>query len=170
MTEPTQTSAGSHPLPVRKATAADVPSVQSVIAAAYAKYLARMDRPPAPLLSDYAAAVEDGALWVTGSPVTGVISLSHAGTSLLVENIAVHPAAQGTGLGRRLMEFAEQEAVRLKLGRLTLYTNEVMTENYAIYVHLGYREVARRTEDGYRRIFMEKAVAAPGPGDANRRD
>ena len=99
---------------------ADVPSVQNVIAAAYAKYLARMDRPPAPLLSDYAAAVEDGALWVTGSPVTGVISLSHAGTSLLVENIAVHPAAQGTGLGRRLMEFAEQEAVRLKLGRLTL--------------------------------------------------
>jgi len=68
------------------------------------------------------------------------------------------------------MEFAEQEALRLKLGRLTLYTNEVMTENYAIYVHLGYREVARRTEDGYRRIFMEKAVAAPGPGDANRRD
>lgn len=170
MTEPVPTSAGSHPLPVRKATAADVPSVQNVITAAYAKYLARMDRPPAPLLRDYTAAVEDGSVWVTGSPVTGVISFSHAGTSLLVENIAVHPAAQGTGLGRRLMEFAEQEAVRLKLGRLTLYTNEVMTENYAIYVHLGYREVARRAEDGYRRIFMEKAVPPPEPGDTRPRD
>ena len=170
MTEPALTGAGSHPLPVRKATAADVPSVQNVITAAYAKYLARMDRPPAPLLRDYAAAAEDGGLWVTGSPVAGVILLSHAGTSLLVENIAVHPAAQGTGLGRRLMEFAEQEALRLKLGRLTLYTNEVMTENYAIYTHLGYREVGRRTEDGYRRIFMEKAVPAPEPGDTNPRD
>ena len=68
------------------------------------------------------------------------------------------------------MEFAEQEALRLKLGRLTLYTNEVMTENYAIYTHLGYREVGRRTEDGYRRIFMEKAVPAPEPGDTNPRD
>ena len=170
MTEPVLTSAGNDPLPVRKATAADAPSIQNVIAAAYAMYLARMDRPPAPLLRDYAAAVEDGGLWVTGSPVTGVISLSHAGTSLLIENIAVHPAAQGTGLGRRLMAFAEQEAVRLKLSRLTLYTNEVMTENYAIYIHLGYREVARRTEDGYRRIFMEKAVPAPEPGGTNPRD
>ncbi len=168
MTEPVLTSTGSHPLPVRQATAADGPSVQNVITAAYAKYLARMDQPPAPLLRDYTAAVD--GLWVTGSPVTGVISLCHAGTSLLIENIAVHPAAQGTGLGRRLMEFAEQEAIRLRLSRLTLYTNEVMTENYAIYIHLGYREVARRTEDGYRRIFMEKAVPAPEPGDTDPRD
>ena len=170
MTEPARTGIGSQPLPVRKATAADVPSIQDVITAAYAKYLARMDRPPAPLLHDYAAAVEDGGLWVTGNPVTGVISLSHAGTSLLVENVAVHPAAQGTGLGRRLMEFAEQEAARLRLSRLTLYTNEVMTENRAIYIHLGYHEVARRTEDGYRRIYMEKPVSPGEPGGTNTDD
>jgi hypothetical protein len=39
-----------------------------------------------------------------------------------------------------------------------LYTNEVMTENQAIYAHLGYRETARRTEDGYHRVFMEKEL------------
>ena len=170
MTGPARTSAGGEPPSVRKATAADVPSIQDVITAAYAKYLSRMDRPPAPLLGDYAAAVEDGGLWVTGNPVTGVISLSHAGTSLLIENVAVHPAAQGTGLGRRLMEFAEQEAARLGLSRLTLYTNEVMTENHAIYIHLGYREVARRTEDGYRRIYMEKLVPPREPGGTNPDD
>jgi hypothetical protein len=31
-----------------------------------------------------------------------------------------------------------------------------MTENLAIYTHLGYAETGRRAEDGYRRIFMEK--------------
>ena len=31
-----------------------------------------------------------------------------------------------------------------------------MTENQAIYAHLGYREIERRSEDGYRRIYMEK--------------
>jgi len=56
MTGPARASAGSEPLPVRKATAADVPSIQDVITAAYARYLPRMDRPPAPLLYDYAAA------------------------------------------------------------------------------------------------------------------
>jgi hypothetical protein len=31
-----------------------------------------------------------------------------------------------------------------------------MTENLAIYARLGYAEFARRTEDGYHRVFMEK--------------
>jgi ribosomal protein S18 acetylase RimI-like enzyme len=143
---------------VRKATAADLPSVQTVITAAYEKYLARMDRPPAPLLRDYEPALRDGTLWVAGNPVAGVISLIQAGDSLLIENVAVHPRAQGKGLGRQLMEFAELQATRLKLARLSLYTNEVMTENQAIYTHLGYREVDRRTEDGYRRLYMEKVL------------
>jgi len=41
---------------------------------------------------------------------------------------------------------------------LALYTNEVMTENLSIYEHLGFSEIARRTEDGYRRIYMEKML------------
>ena len=142
----------------RKATAADLPDVREIIDAAYRMYLPRMDRPPAPMLRDYAPAVEAGALWVTGSPPDGLISLIPAGGGLLVENVAVHPRAQGAGLGRRLMEFAEAEAARLGLARLSLYTNVVMTENQAIYARLGYRETRRETEDGYQRVYMEKAI------------
>ncbi len=68
----------------------------------------------------------------------------------------MHPDAQGTGLGRRLMEFAEQEAARRRLIQVRLYTHEVMTESQAVYARLGYREDRRATEDGYRRIFMSK--------------
>ena len=151
---------GSHR--IRRASGADLPAVREVITAAYEKYLTRMDRPPAPMLRDYAPVVTDGRLWVAGSPVRGLISLTVEGDSLLIENIAVHPAAQGTGLGRELMEFAEARAGLLGLNRLTLYTHEVMTENQAIYAHLGYRETGRRTEDGYRRIFMEKPASGSG--------
>jgi hypothetical protein len=56
------------------------------------------------------------------------------------------------------MDFAERRAITLGLTRLSLFTNEVMTENQAIYAHLGYREVARHTEDGYRRVYMEKLL------------
>ena len=76
--------------------------------------------------------------------------------SLLIENVAVNPDAQGTGLGRQLMEFAEQEAARRRLTRVRLYTHEVMTESQAVYARLGYREDQRTTEDAYRRIFMSK--------------
>jgi ribosomal protein S18 acetylase RimI-like enzyme len=142
----------------RPATAADLPAIREVVGAAYARYLSRMDRPPAPMLADYGAAVDAGRLWVTGQPVVGLIELAEAGDALHVGNVAVHPGSQGTGLGRLLMDFAERRSILLGLTRLSLYTNEVMTENQAIYTHLGFREVGRHTEDGYRRVYMEKLL------------
>ena len=140
----------------RQANEADLPVIEEIITAAYSKYLARMDRPPAPMLRDYALPVEQGEVWVAGTPVAALLSLIPEDDGLLIENLAVHPAAQGRGLGRALMDFAEQHARKLRLARLTLYTHEVMTENQAIYAHLGYRETARRTENGYHRVFMQK--------------
>ena len=146
------------PAGLRQATAADLPAIRAVIDAAYARYLPRMDKPPGPMLRDYGPSVEDGTTWVTGSPVAAVLTLYPRGDHLLIENIAVHPGAQGRGLGRDLMSFAEQEAARRGLTRMALYTHEVMTENQAIYAHLGYTEVERRAEDGYRRIYMAKTL------------
>lgn len=146
------------PPSLRRATTADLPAIKAVIDAAYAKYLTRMDKPPGPMLRDYGPSVEDGTTWVTGSPVTAVLTLYPRDDHLLIENVAVHPSAQGSGLGRALMSFAEQEAARLGFTRMTLYTHEVMTENQAIYGRLGYTEVERRAENGYRRIYMEKQL------------
>jgi ribosomal protein S18 acetylase RimI-like enzyme len=151
-------SSADKPVNLRQATAADLPSVHGVIAAAYHKYVSRMDKLPAPLLRDYSRAIHDGIMWVTGSPVIGLISLTEVDDMILIENVAVHPDQQGRGLGRRLMEFAEHQAGKRRIRRLALYTNEVMTENQAIYAHLGYRATARRTEDGYRRVYMEKIL------------
>ena len=47
---------------------------------------------------------------------------------MFVENVAVDPECQGSGLGRRLMAFAEDRARRDGLPRLELYTNVKMTE------------------------------------------
>src|SRR6266702_3890244 len=142
----------------RQATTADLPAVHEVIEAAYARYADRMDTPPAPVLTDYRAAVEAGQVWVLGNPIAGVLVLVAGDDSLLVENVAVSPSAQGTGLGRMLMEFAEERAVGHGLRKLSLYTNEVMVENLAIYARLGYRETARGEQDGYRRVFLAKEV------------
>jgi ribosomal protein S18 acetylase RimI-like enzyme len=141
---------------LRLATAADLPAIKTIIDAAYAKYLTRMDKPPAPMVRDYGPSIEDGTTWVTGSPVTAVLTLYPREDHLYVENVAIDPGAQGRGLGRALMTFAEQEAARRGLTRMALVTHEVMTENQAIYARLGYVEVERRAEDGYRRIYMEK--------------
>jgi N-acetylglutamate synthase-like GNAT family acetyltransferase len=146
------------PLSLRHATAADLPAIKALIDAAYARYLPRMAKPPAPMLRDYGPSVEAGTTWVTGAPIVAVLTLYPREDHLLVENVVVHPDAQGRGLGRVLMGFAEQEAARLGITRMALVTHEVMTENQAIYAHLGYTEVDRRAEDGYRRVYMEKSL------------
>src|SRR5215472_15164979 len=143
----------------RRGTESDLPAVREVVTSAYARYLDRMDRLPAPMLNDYRAATAAGQVWVLGDPVFGVIVLIGQGNALLVENVAVAPAAQGQGFGRMLMEFAERQALARGLSKVTLYTNEVMTENLELYARLGFREVSRRAEDGYRRVYMEKIIS-----------
>ncbi len=138
-------------------------AIHRIVRAAYAKYGERMDRPPGPVTRDYSGPVSAGDVWVVGEPLHGVICLEADGDSLLIENVAVDPAAQGHGLGRRLLEFAEAQARQRDLPRLTLYTNEVMTENLAIYRHLGYRETGRRADNGYRRVFMAKLLGPTPP-------
>ena len=142
----------------RLASEADLPALSEIVRAAYDPYLERMDRAPAPLTEDLRPRIRDGLVWIVGRPVEGLICLRPVDETLLIQNVAVHPNFQRTGLGRRLMEFAEDVARQKGLDRVSLYTNEVMTENLALYEHLGYSEVARRTEAGYRRVFMEKAL------------
>ena len=68
--------------------------------------------------------------------------------------MAVHPAAQRQGIGRRLMALAEQEARRRGLAEVRLYTHEVMHGALALYRALGYEETERRLEDGYARVYL----------------
>lgn len=112
------------------------------------------------MLADYDAAIENGEAWVldeAGEPA-GVLVARPREDHLFVETVAVRPDRQGGGLGRRLMAFAEDEARRLGLDEIRLYTNEKMRENFSFYGGLGFEETGRRTEDGYRRVFMRKRL------------
>ena len=90
--------------------------------------------------------------------VRGVLVLRPAAGHLLVWSVAVDPAFQGKGVGRRLLAFAEEEARRRGLAEVRLFTNELMTENIDFYRRLGFEETERRTEGTYRRVFFRKAV------------
>lgn len=61
-------------------------------------------------------------------------------------------------MGKALIAFCENEARRLGLDAVRLYTNEKMTANLSIYLRLGYTETGRRIEDGFKRVFFEKLL------------
>jgi len=146
---------------IRAATAADVPVIAQIVEQAYRHYIPRIGKPPGPMLDDYDARVSEGVVWVIGErpSIAGIIVLLPRPEHLLLDNIAVAPARQGTGLGRRLLAFAEAEAVRRGYRELRLYTHRTMTENRRLYAAIGYDEIGRGTEAGYERVFMRKRLA-----------
>jgi len=146
---------------IRAANTADVPVMGQIVEQAYRHYIPRIGKPPGPMLDDYAARVSEGVVWVIeeGSTIAGVVVLLPRSDHLLLDNIAVVPARQGSGLGRRLLAFAEAEAVRRGYRELRLYSHRTMTENRRLYAAIGYQEIGRGTEAGYERVFMRKRLA-----------
>ena len=90
--------------------------------------------------------------------IAAVIVLVPAPNYLLLDNIAVSPNRQGLGLGRRLLAFAETEALRRGYREIRLYTHQTMVENQSLYASIGYEETGRGTEAGYDRVFMRKQL------------
>jgi GNAT superfamily N-acetyltransferase len=79
----------------------------------------------------------------------------------VVHRLMVHPAAQGAGLGRRLMGLAEQRAYRLGFRVLRLDTLVANDRALALYRGLGYREAGPvRFRKGLFACF-EKALQDP---------
>jgi len=156
MTEPT----------IRLAERNDCAAVTACVQAAYAPYIERIGRAPAPMTADYADLIARGTVSVLleGGELRGVLVLKQEEALLWIENVAVHPDHHHRGFGRRLLAYAEQRARAAGLLEVRLYTYELMVENISLYRRLGYHEVERRAEAGFRRVFMRKVLDSTTTG------
>jgi ribosomal protein S18 acetylase RimI-like enzyme len=145
---------------IRLAKAADAPAVRMLVDAAYSHYVERLGKRPGPMLDDYERRIAAGQAWVLveGGEIVGLVVLEEQADRILLDNIAVAPAAQGKGWGKTLMRFAEREAARRGYVELQLYTHVLMVENIALYGRLGYREIERVSEKGFERVYMAKSL------------
>lgn len=145
---------------IRPARPDEADAVRDVVHEAYRHYIARIGKPPGPMLDDYAQRIADGQAWVLedAGGIAGILVLEETADSLLLDNIAVAPGQQGKGVGRALLEFAEAEARRRGFTAIHLYTHELMTENLSLYSRIGYVETYRITEKGFDRVYMHKPL------------
>jgi len=152
------------PTAIRRAAAGDAAAAAEITSAAYRPYIERIGREPAPMGADFDALIGAGAVWVATEDgrVVGVLVLELQDTALLLESVAVDPAHQGQGIGRSLIDHAEQVARDAGLSAVDLYTNAHMTENLRLYPSLGYDLIDRRREDGFDRVFFRKSLAPDG--------
>ncbi len=126
--------------------------VAAITEAAYAKWVPVIGRKPKPMLADYNAAIRDHLIELAyrDDAAVGLIEMIPAADHLLLENIAIDPAAQGQGIGRRLMRRVEQHAIERSLPMVRLYTNKAFATNLDFYRRLGY-EIER--EEPYKEGF-----------------
>jgi ribosomal protein S18 acetylase RimI-like enzyme len=145
---------------VRRAVAADAAACRELVQRAYALYLPRMSARPGPMTADYDQVVAEHETWVVddGGSVAGLLVLSARGDHLVVENVAVDPASQGRGVGRRLLTLAEERAAELGVPRIRLFTHVTMVENQRLYERIGYVETARGDDGVFARVFYEKRL------------
>ncbi|GAA2215400.1 GNAT family N-acetyltransferase [Nonomuraea monospora] len=143
---------------MRLAHDGDRDAVERLVQDAYTPWIEVIGMRPLPLEADYAALIADGRVHVTDG-LEGLIVLVPEEGVLLVDNVAVRPELHGRGIGRALMAHAEQEARRLGLPALRLYTNVKMTANIALYESLGYRETGRQGIEGRSAVLMRKQLS-----------
>ena len=151
---------------LRRAVAADAPAVRQLTRDAYAKWVPLIGREPKPMTADYDAAIRNhriDLLYLEGELVALIETIPEA-DHLLIENIAVSPAHQGRGLGRKLIAHAEELALSCGLAEVRLYTNKLFTENVSLYGKLGYRiEGEEAFTGGGVIVHMSKRVRAENP-------
>lgn len=138
--------------------------MEEIVHAAYVRYIPRIGREPGPMLDDYAALIDAKRVHVLERQerIQGILVLIPESDAMLLDNVAVAPRAQGSGVGRQLLTFAESAAAQAGYRSIRLYTNEAMTENITLYAKIGYVETHRTTEKGLRRVYMIKPLTTVG--------
>ncbi len=82
-----------------------------------------------------------------------------------VHRVAVHPDAQGRGVGRAIMAELETRAQRAGISVLHLDTSIGQIAAQRLYTRCGYEEVGRIVQSGVECILYEKHIATNNEGE-----
>jgi len=145
---------------IRLARSDDLADIDRCAKKAYAKYVERMAREPAPMHADFADQIDRGvvSIAIMDNAFAGFVVFYQQDEHIHLENVAVLPELAGRGIGQKLIGHVEQHAIDTGIKCVELYTNEAMHENFGLYVHLGYTEIDRREADGFQRVFYSKLL------------
>jgi ribosomal protein S18 acetylase RimI-like enzyme len=148
-------------LTLRDASSADVPAIKDLVDATYARWIERIGGTPRPMTDDYAQVVSDWVVTLAerDGKLAGILVRGPADEGFVLENVAVHPTHENTGVGRALIELAERDAVAAGYDSIYLYTHELMSENIALYEKIGYVEYKRESINEWRKIvYLRKPL------------
>lgn len=142
-------------LHLRDATVDDLPSLLSIIHAAYREYEGKLD-PPSGAHRETVESLAGklarggGVIAIHNSQPVGSVLYEPRVDSLYVGRLAVLPAYRRLRVGQHLAYYVEEIARRLQLPAITLGVRISLSGNLAFYRSLGYDIVGTGAHPGYR--------------------
>lgn len=145
--------------PIRPEDAGEVLTLQRAAFVSEAQIYGGADMPPlTQTLEELDAELRDGSGWTArlGDRLVGAIRVRESDGVLLVGRIAIAPDVQGEGIGRLLLEAAENASSATEA---ELFTGSLSEANIRRYERLGYRESERvPQDDGTEQVFLRKRL------------
>lgn len=145
----------------RPAEVADAATIKDIVRAAYAKWVPMIGREPMPMRADYDKAVAEHPfdLAVEDGRIVGMLETMLEDDHLWLENVCVAPQAQGRGIGRLLLERAEEKARAAGRRELRLLTNGAFEANVSLYRKHGYTIDREEPFMNGTTVYMSKRLA-----------
>jgi len=158
-------------LTFRTATLAESEEAGRVIRAAFTPYTRALGRELpaegsarfAEVQARFAAELERGDVYVAldGERIVGAVRTKPQDKGLYIDQIAVDPTRQGTGVGSWLLHRIDEVARARGLGGLSLMTAEMAEANIRLYQRHGFEIVGRGPPDhgldANTRVYMVKS-------------
>lgn len=108
------------------------------------------------------ARTEAGFIAMDGEKIVGCVFVRERDDDCYIGKLAVEPAMQGRGIGKRLLEAAETFAASRGKQAVELQTRVELTGNQTAFVRLGFVETKRTAHKGFDRptsITLRKMLA-----------
>lgn len=105
---------------------------------------------------------EIGFVAVEGDRLLGCVFVNERLDDFYLGKLAVEPEAQGSGIGRKLLEIAEFQARKSGKPAIELQTRVELSANQDTFRRFGFAEVARTAHEGYDRptsVTMRKTLS-----------
>jgi GNAT superfamily N-acetyltransferase len=138
---------------------------------AFEDYIARSLAEEMGRIADYYGE-RHGGFWVAleGNRIVGTFGLERTtGDAMELRRMYVDPSLRREGVGRQMLQYAEDECRRRNIARLELSTSELQSEALALYRDAGYKLLREEIADestnktvgrGIRRYHFEKALGS----------
>ncbi|ALS78434.1 hypothetical protein AUO94_07045 [Planococcus kocurii] len=140
---------------IRKATLTDADELQKCMHSAYLKYSDRININNLPPMNvDYKDEIAFFPVWVVefnNQLIAGLVLVLEEDYASLA-NIAIDPGFQAKGLGKFLLNFAEQEIRNRGYSEMKLATHVLFTENVLFYQKRGWVIV----DQDETKVYMKK--------------